>query len=173
MLLELLLSEMSSNYGGSAVIEGSLTAAIDDDSSDDERDDELSQDSHLDAKVAAHAMVDDDDEELEVFSKGVVHFSKTPQPAPTAGTSLIDAMMASVSEVEMSGSEVPLKVPKSVIAPKVSDPFPVKTTSTTLDDGDKPEGDLFSYIISVEEDYTFCSSIPILICFALTSVVQR
>ena len=96
---------------GVAVIEGSLQNYDDDDSSEDEEDPQ--QGTTTVAPITHHRIVDDGDEELEVFTgavpraptKNVVEPSLLP-PVPPANNvnktklSLIDAMEASVRQVE-------------------------------------------------------------------------
>lgn len=102
-------AQTSSKMNSTTLIEGSLTAAIDDESSDDDSDDDCEASAENDVNIVDRSRVDsDDDEELEVFAGSEVKSStRSVSVAKTdakASKSLVDAMMESVNEVEAFGS---------------------------------------------------------------------
>ena len=105
-------AQTSDKMNSTTLIEGSLTAAIDDESSDEESDDDecaASPENKFDFDNRLR-IDSDDDEELEVFVGSEVKSSTRSVSAPKtdgkASKSLVDAMMESVNEVEMFGSSV-------------------------------------------------------------------
>jgi hypothetical protein len=104
-------AQTSNKMNSTTLIEGSLTAAGDDESSDDESDDDCEASPEHPFDIGKRSHIDsDDDEELEVFvgsevksSTKIVSVAKTEVKA---SKSLVDAMMESVHEVEAFGSSV-------------------------------------------------------------------
>jgi hypothetical protein len=104
-------AQTSSKMNSTTLIEGSLTAAGDDESSDDESDDDCEASPENTFDIGKRSHIDsDDDEELEVFVGSEVKSStRSVTAAKTevkASKSLVDAMMESVHEVEAFGSSV-------------------------------------------------------------------
>lgn len=147
---------MNEEYRGGVVIEGSLTAAFDDDSSDDERDNH----EHSVPVASDHAGADsnlemnDDGEELEVFSneraKSTGKNRGSIQSHDQVESSLVSAMMLSVTQVEKFGDDIQ-KSPRTSApdkAVKAADPFTTKRSKTTsLEESNAPEG-TYSYLIN-------------------------
>lgn len=123
------------------LIEGSLTAAVDDESSDDETDDQLEDPPESTFGAGSVSRIDsDDDEELEVFvGSEVKTFTKSIVPAKTdvkASKSLIDAMMESVNEVETFGTSAIAPV---TIMMNSKDSLSSKTPLVSQPDASTPE----------------------------------
>jgi hypothetical protein len=104
-------AQTNNKINSTTLIEGSLTAAEDDESSDDESDDECEESPENTFDIGNRSRIDsDDDEELEVFVGSEVKSStrsvSTTKTEVKESKSLVDAMMESVHEVEAFGSSV-------------------------------------------------------------------
>ena len=140
---------MGDRSSGGVVIEGSLTASYDDDSSDDERDDNEQSAPIVSYHAGADAVADTniDEEELEVFCNEAairtVGSERSQKPNAQAESSLVDAMMVSVTQVEKSGNYIQnsSKTSIPVVPSKGSDLASTKKSiATALVEGNAPDG---------------------------------